>query len=266
MKINEKPVDLAGALPLRVGDWRALKAAGVTFDALRTLSETQDLDVMVGFVTHVARKSNPAIGEEDVDQLTVQELSEAVTEILQRIMNATIERHDPYRKGRELRVATLAVNIAQRLELPKKQTETLRIAALLLDIGMIELPATIINQPSLLLDPERRLIETHPKCGWVMLEGIPFEGGVSEIVLQHHEHFDGSGYPQGLKGDEIRLEARIVMMADAVEAMCSHRSYREKFSMKKVEQDLMNHRGGRYDPEVADACLAVLRNGEFICS
>lgn len=192
-----------------------------------------------------------------------ERLQESLIEVLQRIMNLTVERHDPYRRGRERRVALLASAIAQRLEFTSRQINTVHVAALLLDIGMIELPAVIINQPSLLLDPERRLIESHPRNGWEILHGVAFDGDVATVVLQHHEHIDGSGYPEGLQGAAIMPEARVIAVADAVEAMCSRRAYRDGLDVQKVEQELIRRRGTWYAPDVIDACLNLLYEDGF---
>ncbi|MBA7558210.1 Cyclic di-GMP phosphodiesterase response regulator RpfG [subsurface metagenome] len=191
-------------------------------------------------------------------------------EKLQRTMEATIytiskiiETRDPYTAGHQNTVSQLAVAIAQEMKLPEDKIEGIRIAALVHDIGKINIPAEILSNPSKLNDMEFSLIKNHPKVGYDILRKIDFPWPVARIVLQHHERLDGSGYPQGLKVEKILLEAKIMGVADVVEAMSSHRPYRPSLGIDKALEEISQNRGILYDPEVVDACLKLFKEKEF---
>ena len=131
------------------------------------------------------------------------------------------------------------------------------------DIGKIHLPAEILNKPARLFDREFALVKSHPEVGYQILRDVKLPWPVADIVYQHHEHMDGSGYPQGLKGDEILLEARIVCVADVVEAMACHRPYRPAKGIKKALEEIEKHKGTYYDPKVVDACTHLFRVKNF---
>ena len=191
-------------------------------------------------------------------------------EKLQRTMEATIytiskiiETRDPYTAGHQNTVSQLAVAIAQEMKLPEDKIEGIRIAALVHDIGKINIPAEILSKPSKLNDMEFSLIKNHPKIGYDILRKIDFSWPVAKIVLQHHEKINGSGYPGGLKGDEILLEAKIIGVADVVEAMSSHRPYRPALGIDKALEEISQNRGILYDSEVVDICLNLFREKRF---
>ncbi|GAH90174.1 unnamed protein product [marine sediment metagenome] len=137
------------------------------------------------------------------------------------------------------------------------------IAALVHDIGKINIPAEILSKPSKLNEMELSLIKNHPKTGYDILKTIDFPWPVARIVLQHHERLDGSGYPQGLKGKKILLEAKIMGVADVVEAMSSHRPYRPSLGIDKALEEISQNRGIFYDPEVVDVCLKLFKEKGF---
>jgi len=191
-------------------------------------------------------------------------------EKLQRTMEATIntiskiiEARDPYTAGHQMNVSKLATAIAKEIELSSDRIEGIRIASLVHDIGKISLPAEILSKPSELNEMEFSLIKNHPKTGYDILKTIDFPWPVARIVLQHHERFDGSGYPQGLKGKKILLEAKIIGTADVVEAMSSHRPYRPSLGNDKALEEISQNRGTLYDPEVVDACLRLFKEKGF---
>jgi len=191
-------------------------------------------------------------------------------EKLQRTMEATIytiskiiETRDPYTAGHQNTVSRLAVAIAQEMKLPEDKIEGIRIAALVHDIGKINIPAEILSKPSKLNGMEFSLIKNHPKVGYDILRKIDFSWPVAKIVLQHHEKIDGSGYPQGLKGAKILLEAKIIGTADVVEAMSSHRPYRPALGIYKALEEISQNKGILYDPEVVDVCLKLFKEKEF---
>ena len=179
-------------------------------------------------------------------------LDHAVTAIA-----ATVEMRDPYTAGHQRRVAQLAVAIAGEMGLDKNRQEGLRMAGVVHDIGKIHVPAEILSNPGKLTEAEIEIIKTHPQAGYEILKGIDFPWPVAEIVYQHHEKLDGSGYPRGLKGDEILLEARILTVADVVEAMASHRPYRPGFGAFPSLQEISRNKGKLYDERVVAACLKL---------
>ncbi len=175
----------------------------------------------------------------------------------------TVEKRDPYTAGHEQRVAQLALAIAKEMGLGEDKIESLNIAAILHDIGKIAVPIEILSKPGTINDPEFTLIRFHPQTGHDILKQIDFEGPVAQIVLQHHERYNGSGYPAGLTAEDILLEARILSVADTFEAMFSHRPYRASRGMDKALLEIMKYRGTHYDPAVVDACIKVFTGRGF---
>jgi PAS domain S-box-containing protein len=175
----------------------------------------------------------------------------------------SVEARDPYTAGHQQRVTELAVAIALGMGLDEDRVEGIHMGASIHDIGKIHLPAEILVKPSKLSDIEYSLIQTHPQVGYDILKDIDFPWPVADIAHQHHEHMDGSGYPQGLKGEEICLEARIVAVADVVEAISSHRPYRPALGTDAALDEIKMQRGKFYDPEVVDACLKLLAENRF---
>jgi len=143
------------------------------------------------------------------------------------------------------------------MNLPQDQTEGIRLAGLVHDIGKISIPAEILSKPGKLSETEYQLIQAHPQIGYDILKSITFPWPVAEIVLQHHERLDGSGYPQGLKGDAILLEAKILAVADVVEAMASHRPYRPALGIDAALQEIKQQQGKLYDSSVVEACVQL---------
>ncbi len=171
----------------------------------------------------------------------------------------TLEKRDPYTSGHQRRVARLACSIGKGMNLPEDLISGLRMAALIHDIGKIYVPSDILSKPGKLSETEFGLIKCHPQVGYEILKKIEFPWPIAEITFQHHERIDGSGYPRGLSGSEILLEAKILGVADVVEAMVSHRPYRPAFGLDKVIEEVLKNRGILYEAEVADACLEILK-------
>jgi len=176
-------------------------------------------------------------------------------------MGATVEMRDPYTAGHERRVTRLAEGVAAELGLADDVTEGLRLAGSVHDIGKIAVPAEILSKPGRLQEYELNLVRTHAQVGYDILRPIEFAQPVAEIVLQHHERLDGSGYPRGLAGDHILPEARILAVADVIEAMSSHRPYRPALGLDAAREEVLDGAGSRYDPAVVDACERVLSAG-----
>ncbi|HCL90553.1 MAG TPA: hypothetical protein DHW70_04455 [Candidatus Atribacteria bacterium] len=174
-----------------------------------------------------------------------------------------IELRDSYTSGHQKRVSELAVAIARKMELNEKEVKLIKIAALVHDIGKAGIPSEILNKPSKLTELEFNLIQAHPQAGYNILKEVNFPWPVEEIILQHHERIDGSGYPRRLKDDEIMVEARIIAVADVVDAMSSHRPYRPALGIKKALEEISQNRDILYDPKVADTCLKLFRKKKF---
>ena len=169
----------------------------------------------------------------------------------------TTEARDPFTAGHQERVTRLALAIGQRLGLADIALETLRVAAMLHDIGKLSIPAEFLARPGKLTQTERRLVESHTQVGYEILTAAALPWSIADIVHQHHERLDGSGYPSGLGGKDMMLEARILAVADVVEAMCSHRPYRPALGVDAALAEIRDGLGTRYDRSVADACFAA---------
>ncbi|MBA7554244.1 hypothetical protein ES705_46856 [subsurface metagenome] len=178
-------------------------------------------------------------------------------------MSKIVEAKDPYTSGHQHRVCQLAIRIAQEMKLSKDKVEGIRIASLIHDIGKIGLPTEILSKPTKLTEIEFSLIKGHSQIGYDILKSIDFSYPIAKIVLQHHERLNGSGYPNNLRGDKIILEARIVGVADVVEAMSSHRPYRPALGIDKALEEITQRKGNFYDPEVVDACLKLFKEKGF---
>jgi len=244
------------------------------------------------------KKQKPLMDELETMQRRIAELEEAeakrsriqeeltlslekVRRTLAGTVNAlavTVEMRDPYTAGHQQRVTQLACAIAEEMGLSRDQIEGLHVAGSLHDMGKILVPAEILNKPGRLTESEAGqvqshaqaghdilmgLIKGHPQAGYDILKEIDFPWPVAQIVLQHHERLDGSGYPKGLKSDDIILEARILIVADVVEAMSSHRPYRPALGIEKALEEISAHRGKQYDPKVVDVCLRLFKEKGF---
>ncbi len=199
-------------------------------------------------------------------ELALKESRNRLHQALQGTIQAmalTIEIRDPYTAGHQRRVSKLACAIAEELGLPEDQIEGLRVAGDIHDIGKIYVPAEILSKPGQITAIEYGIIKTHPQVGYDILKTIKFPWPVAQIVLQHHERLDGSGYPLGLSGDQILKEARILIVADTVEAMSSHRPYRPAHGIEKALEEIIQHKGTQYDAEVVEACVRLFREKKF---
>ncbi|MDL2330237.1 response regulator [Desulfosarcina sp. OttesenSCG-928-A07] len=179
-------------------------------------------------------------------------------------MATMVEVRDPYTAGHQLRVSQLACAIAEKLELDPDTIEGIRIAGLLHDVGKIRVPVSILSRAGKLLDAEYEMLKIHPQVGFDILTTIPFPWPVAEIVFQHHERLDGTGYPRGLSENQILLETKILTVADVTEAYSSFRPYRPARGIDMAISELVQHRGTHYDPKVVDVCLELFKTGQFI--
>lgn len=180
-----------------------------------------------------------------------------------KAIGTIVEVRDPYTSGHQRRVAEISRGIAQKINLSPNDIQGIYIAALIHDLGKIAVPSEILSKPSSLSRAESELIHAHSRIGYDITERINFPWNVAEIIYQHHERIDGSGYPRGLKGDEIILGAKILAVADVVEAMASHRPYRPALGVELAVKEIMQYRNILYDGAVVDACLDLLREKDF---
>ncbi len=178
-------------------------------------------------------------------------------------MSKIVEMRDPYTSGHQTRVADLSAAIARELKLPEANIKYLHIAALIHDIGKMYIPSDILSKPGKLRDIEWELVKIHAQGSYDILKNIEFPWPVAQIAWQHHERLDGSGYPLGLDGDHILLEAKILAVADVVEAMSSHRPYRAALGIEKAFEEITQKRGVLYDTDVVDACLKLFSENRF---
>jgi len=176
-------------------------------------------------------------------------------------LSSVVELRDPYTAGHQQRVMALAVAIADELGWDPRQRRALRVAALLHDVGKVMCPAEILSKPASLSEHEMALVKQHSPAGAAILSDIDFEGPVVTAVLQHHERLDGSGYPAGISGDQIIPEARVIAVADVVEAMSSHRPYRAALGLAVALDEIRSGRARLYDADVVDACVRVFGGG-----
>jgi len=205
------------------------------------------------------------IYQQDLEQM-VEERTSRLQKSFEGIIQAmarTVESRDPYTSGHQQRVADLAVAIAIEMDLPKDQIEGIHMGGLIHDLGKISVPAEILSKPGRLTEMEFAIIKTHPRMGYEIIANIEFPWPIAQMVLQHHERIDGSGYPQGLSGEDILLEARILSVADVVEAMASHRPYRSALGIDAALKEISDNAGKLYDQKKADATLRLFREKRF---
>jgi len=193
---------------------------------------------------------------------SLQNLKKGMDSTIQAIA-MTVEKRDPYTSGHQMRVAALTRAIAEKIGLAQDQIEGAYMAASLHDIGKIALPAEILSKPIQLTDIEISLIQAHAQAGYDILKGIEFPWPIADIIIQHHERMDGSGYPQGLSGDSISIEARIIGVCDVVETMSSHRPYRPSMGIGRALEEITRNSGPLYDADVVTACLKVFTEQNF---
>ena len=248
---------------------------GVVFGILHVYASEVDaftdreialLDEMAGDLAfgvtslHIRMERDQAMkqNEQHLDQMRAS-LAQTVAAI-----SKAVEARDPYTSGHQRRVAELACAIAAGMGEDATRIEGIRLGGMIHDIGKLQLPAEILSKPGRLSEIEYSLVKIHPQVGYDILKDVAFPWPVADIAHQHHERLDGSGYPQGLKGGQICLEARIVAVADVVEAMASHRPYRPGLGIGKALEEIEQHRGTLYDPVVVDACLKLFRSAGYI--
>lgn len=279
----EKAVPERGYLPSRAEEIRRRCASYI---ALPLVSKDQDFGAL-----HVYAKESGAFDEEEIGLLT--ELANSVAygiemfrtrkefsltqkklrqeakriqgtlENTVSVLSSAVEARDSYTAGHQRRVSRLAYFIAKELSLPKDRIEGIRMAGVIHDIGKIYVPPEILGKRSWLTEMEFNIIKTHTQVGYDIIKPVKFPWPIAKIILQHHERMNGSGYPFGLLEEEILMEARILSVADVIEAMFSHRSHRPALGINNALEEISRNKGTLYDPEVVDACLKLFNKKSF---
>lgn len=204
--------------------------------------------------------------ERKAAELELKQSYEKMNRILEQTVAAlvsTLEKRDSYTAGHQARVARLSAAIATKLGFEKERVNGIGMAGLIHDIGKINIPIGILMKPGRLDKDELNMIKTHPGTGYDTLKSVEFSWPIAHVVHQHHERLDGTGYPKGLKGDEILIESRIIAVADVVEAMTAFRPYRDALDVDIALDEIRKGRGKSYDPDVVDACVELFEKGEF---
>jgi PAS domain S-box-containing protein/putative nucleotidyltransferase with HDIG domain len=238
---------------------------------IRKTGEIRRLRVFRKAISWNGQKQFQAIYQDITEQKKVEEklkktlisLRNALDGVV-KVLSVTTEKRDPYTAGHQRRVADLAWAIGKEMGLGAERVEGMRIAGTIHDIGKMSIPAEILSKPARLTDIENMLIQSHAQVGHDILHGIDFSWPIAEMVLQHHERMNGSGYPLRLKGEDILLEARILAVSDVVEAMASHRPYRPALGIEAALEEIDENKGVLYDSDVAAACLKLFREKGFI--
>jgi putative nucleotidyltransferase with HDIG domain len=217
-------------------------------------------------LTKLNRQLKQEIAERKSTEEKLQQSYAKLQKNLDEIVNAmslTAEKRDPYTAGHQKRTTELALAVAREMGLPEHEIKGVQMAGLIHDMGKISIPAEILSKPGKLNELEIQLIRKHPEAAYEILKKIDFPWPVDLIVLQHHEKMDCSGYPQGLAGNDILIEARILCVADVVESIHSHRPYRPGLGIDKALEEISTNRGTLYDPDAVDACLRLFRQKNF---
>jgi len=189
----------------------------------------------------------------------LQDTLDGVIQVVAQI----VESKDPYTAGHQRKVAELACAIACEMDFTTDQVKGIRMAGTIHDLGKVSVPSEILSKPGRLSDIEFSIIKAHPQVGYDILKGVDFPWPVAAMVWQHHERMNGSGYPCGLKGNEILPEARILMVADVVEAMASHRPYRPAIGISIALEEIVKNKGILYEPDVVDACISLFSKKNY---
>jgi putative nucleotidyltransferase with HDIG domain len=223
------------------------------------VEELQEMREKIAGLEKVKFKCNQIEKELRQSYKKLKKFMESIAYIITEI----VEIRDPYLIGHHQRVSKLATAIAQEMKLPRDKIEGVRFASLVHDIGKVNLPTEIVSKPNKLSEVEFNFIKNHPKTGYNILKKVDFLWPIAEIVFQHQEKIDGSGYPRGLKGAEILIEARILGVANIIEAMSSSRSYRPAISVDDSLVEISKNKNILFDPEVVNTCLRLFKEKGF---
>lgn len=253
-------VRVSGETPTEKAEFRGIKKDGRII-YIETYSSSIDLlgkKAIMGILLDITQRKE---AENSLNEYAskLKKLLDGIVLTIAKI----VEVKDPYTAGHQQRVADLAVKIGEEMGLEKNKLDSIQVASMIHDIGKIHIPAEILTKPGELSPLEREMIQNHPLFGYEILKNIEFPWPIAQIVLQHHEKIDGSGYPLRLKGDQIMLEAKIVAVADVVEAMSTHRPYRAGHGLAKALDEIISHCGLWYDEKVVHICLNIFKEKDF---
>ncbi|MBW2226659.1 MAG: HD domain-containing protein [Deltaproteobacteria bacterium] len=241
---------------------RLLKEDGTEMYCLISSTVRQARDQSIAGYQGIIRDISELISNRNALEETLKELRKALGGTIEA-MAFTVETRDPYTAGHQRRVSNLASAIATEMDISENRVEGIRLAGVIHDIGKISVPGEILSKPGRISKHEFGIIKEHPMVGYNILKTVDFPWPIAQIVRQHHERFDGSGYPDGLAGEDILLEARIMAVADVVEAMASHRPYRASLGTDIALREIAKNRDILYDPQVVDACLRLFNDQDY---
>lgn len=258
--LNEIPVIFVSALSEMPDKLMGFEIGGVDY----VTKPFQREELLARVQTHLQLYKLSNHLEEIVEERTrsLKQSEEHLRSTLLKTVSAVaamVELRDPYTAGHQRRVAKIAVAIAREMGLPEEQIEGINLAAVVHDVGKISVPSEILTKPGRLSDPEFELIKQHPEMGYDILKEIDFPWPIAETVHQHHERCDGSGYPLGLKEEEILIESRILAVADIIEAMASHRPYRAGLGIDKALSEIEQNYHKQFDSDVVQTALRLFR-------
>ncbi len=241
------------------------------------LTKPINKDVFVSAIRHAERVKQLIDDKEELEKQNyqyqkglenlVEEKTNALKGAMQGIislLSSVVEARDPYTAGHQRRVGNLSAAIGGKMNLDEKVIENIRMIGYIHDIGKIAIPAEILSKPGHLTALEFQMIKTHPFSGYEMLMGVDLPKNIGDTIYQHHERCDGSGYPRGLTRDEMSMEAQILMIADVVEAMMSHRPYRPALGLNHALEEIQRNAGTFYNPEVVKACITLFRDSDYM--
>ncbi len=268
-------------LELSLATWKTREGVfftGIVRDiTMRRLAENAlqktrgELEMRVKKRTIALAKANKKLRIKVIERKWVEkELQNSLTKLRKAMggiiyaMGLALETRDPYTADHQRRVSNLARAIAAEMNFSKEDIDGIRMSGIIHDFGKISLPAEILTKPGWLTEFESGMIKTHPQAGYDILKTIEFPWPIAQIILQHHERMDGSGYPMGLSGDDILIESRILAVADVVEAIASHRPYRPALGIDKALEEISQKKNVLYDPDVVDACVKLFQEKKFL--
>ena len=237
----------------------------VGWEIFRQLAPSLGLTQLLGTLLFgwLWKMQDDRVRARDEARMRIRNLNETMKRGLAALSTAMVH-HDPSTAGHEQRVADLCVRVAQAMGMDEERIEGLQLAAMVHDIGQIRVPGEILSRPRRLSPEEFELVKLHVEAGYRILKDVPFPWPIATIVRQHHEHMDGSGYPHALRGEQMLLEARILHVCDALEAMLSHRPFRRARSIEQALTELQAHRASWYDPTVVDVVVKLFREAGYV--